>query len=82
MLAEAGDGCGDLGELVGVLKVDREEAVVPGGPAQRPDLAGEPRDPDRHPLPHWPGKELNPVDGVVLAVVVHALARPGSSENL
>jgi hypothetical protein len=79
VLAQAGDGGGGLGELAGVLKVDREEAVVAGA---RPDLDREPRAPDRHPLPHWPGKELDPVDGVVLAVVVHALTRPGSGEDL
>ena len=32
VLAEAGDGGGELGDLTGVLEVDREEAVVPGRP--------------------------------------------------
>ena len=40
-LAEVGDDRDHLGELVGVVEVDREEAVVAGGAAQRLDASGE-----------------------------------------
>ena len=82
-LAEIGDGGDDLGELIGVFKVGREETVVPGGPTQRFDVAGESRDPHRHPgLLHWSGQKLDALDGVVLAAVVHRLTGPGGGEDL
>ena len=82
-LAETGDGGDDVGELVRVLEIDREEAVVPGGAAQRFDVAGKSRDPHRHAGPlHRSGQEGDAVDGVVPAVVVHRLAGPRGGEDL
>src|SRR5215207_915746 len=83
VLAEVGDGGDDLGELIWVFKVGREETVVPGGPAQRLDVAGEARDPHRHSgLLHWSGQELDALDGVVAAAVVHRRTGPGDGEDL
>jgi hypothetical protein len=83
VLAEVGDGGDDLGELIGVFKVGREETVVAGGPTQRLDVAGESRDPHRHSgLLNWSGQELDALDGVVAAAVVHRRTRPGDGEDL
>ena len=67
-----------------MLEVDREEAVVPGGPAHRLDVAGEPRDPYRDAGSlHGPGEKLDVVDRVVVAVVVvHRLTAPGGGDDL
>ncbi len=73
----------DLGGLAGLVEVDRHEAPVPGGPAQRPGLAVEPRDPDRH---AWPldraGEEPHAVDRVMLAPVLHRLAGLGGRQDV
>jgi hypothetical protein len=83
VLAQAGDGGGDLGELAGIREVDREEPVVAGGAAQRPGFPGEPGDPDRHAGPlHRAGEELDAVDGVTRAAMVHRPAGPGGGEDL
>jgi hypothetical protein len=83
VLAEVRDGGDDFGELIWVFEVGREEAVVPGGPAQRSDVAGKSRDPHRHPgLRHRSGQALDAVDGVVLAAVVDRRTGPGGGENL
>ena len=81
--AQLGDGGDDFGELVRVFEVDRNEAVVPGGTAQRFDVSAESRGPHRHPGPlNRSGEELDTVDGVVLAAVVHRLTGPGGGEDL
>src|SRR5215472_17670689 len=60
VLPVAGDDGGYRGELVGAREVDREEAVVPGGPSQRPGTGGKARYPHRHSwLLNRPGKELD-----------------------
>lgn len=41
-LADIGDGGDDVGELVRLFEIDREEAVVPGGAAQWLTLPGSP----------------------------------------
>jgi hypothetical protein len=83
VLAEVSDGGDDLGELIGVFEVGREEAVVAGGPAQRLEVAGESRDPHRHPgMLNWSGQELNAVNGAVAAAVVHRRTGPGDGEDL
>lgn len=83
MPAEIGEGVGDVGELVGMFEIDREEPVVPGGAADRFDVAGESRGPYRHAGElNRSGKEGDAVDGVVPAVVVHRLAGPRGGEDL
>lgn len=73
-LAQRGEVGHDLRELAGVFEVDRHEALEPGGPAQRPGLAVEPRDSDRHGLPlNRPGNESHAVDRVVVPPVLHRL---------
>jgi hypothetical protein len=83
VLAELGDGGDDLGELIWVFEVGREAAVVAGGPAQRLDVAGESGGPHRHSgLLNWSGQELDALDGVVAAAVVHRRTGPGDGEDL
>ena len=74
----AGQRGGDLGHLVRVLEVDREEALVAGGPAQRPGLAVEARHPDRQPdaAPAAAGTRM-PSTRVVLA----AMPAPSSPDQ-
>ena len=83
ILSERCDHGDDLGELVGVLEIGGEEAVVSGGSPHRLGVAGEAGDPYRDAGSlRRPGKELDVVDRVVVAVVVNGLTAPGGGEDL
>jgi DNA-binding transcriptional LysR family regulator len=47
-MAQLGKGVDNLGELVRVREIDRKEAVEPGAPADRVDVAREASGPHRH----------------------------------
>src|SRR4030095_12446642 len=81
--ANRGDLSDDLGELVWVLEVDREEPLEPDGSPKRLSLARVPTPPQRDPWPlNRPGQEPHAVGRVVLTTVVHGLTRPGGRQDL
>ena len=83
LLANRDELSDDLGELVRVLEVDREEPLEPDGTPKRLSLSGVPAHPHRDPRPlNRPGQEPHAVDRVVLTTVVHGLARPGGRQDL
>src|SRR5918995_6571742 len=80
---QVADGRHGLCELIDVVEVDREEAVVAGRPAQRFEVPGECRGPHWYPWSlNRSRQELDIVDEVVLAAMVDRLAGPGSREDL
>src|SRR5205823_5533062 len=74
LLAERPEPGDDLRQLVRAIEVDREEAVVAGGAAHRPSLAGKARHPNRNARTlHGAGQKAHRVDGEVLAAVANRL---------
>src|SRR5919106_821993 len=81
--AQVADGRHGVGEIVRALEVDREEAVMTGRTAQRPNVAWEARGPNRYPwLLNRSRKELHAVNEVMLAPMVDRLAGPRGDEDL
>src|SRR5919106_495627 len=81
--AQVADCRHGLGEDIHVFEIDREEAVIASGTAQRLEVAWERRGPHRYPrLLNRSRKELHFVNDVMLAAMVDRLAGPRGDEDL